>query len=258
MIFLKKGRISQQYKWYYNGVEITKAYSFLGIVFTPNGDFIKAQTKLADQASKAMFSLFKYIIKFRNLSVAILLELYDKLILPILCYSREVWGFNKAKDIERVHLKYCKYILKMETSTLNGIVYGEVGRYPLFIERYRRIVKYWLHIIQTNECKYVKMIYNVMYQKSIVNMNTVNWVTNVRDLLNTAGFEEVWLNEHVGNLDLFFKIFTIRLQDMYKQNWSTKLTNSSSARSYVTGRTSIVFILRDVTRFTPLLARLVQ
>ena len=164
MIFQKRGRISQQYKWYYNGVEleITKAYSYLGIVFTPNGNFIKTQTKL-EQASKAMFSLFKYISKFRNLSVAILLELFDKLILPILCYSCEVWGFNKGKYIERVHLKFCKYILKMKTSTLNEIVYGEVGRYPLFIERYRRIVKYWLHITQTNECKYVKMIYNIMY-----------------------------------------------------------------------------------------------
>ena len=66
-------------------------------------------------------------------------------------------------------------------------------------------------------------------------MNTVNWVTNVRDILNTAGFGEVWLlNQHVGNPDLFLKIFTIRLQDMYKQNCSTKLTNSSSARSCVT------------------------
>ena len=53
-----------------------------------------------------------------------------------------------------------------------------------------------------------------MYQKSIVNMNTVNWVTNVRDLLNTAGFREVWLKQHVGNPDLFLKIFTIRLQDI--------------------------------------------
>ena len=94
-------------------------------------------------------------------------------------------------------------------------------------------MKYWLHITQTNECKYVKMIYNIMYQKSIKNMKTVNRVTNVRDLLNTAEFGEVWLNQHVGNPDLFLKIFTIRLQDMYKQNWSTKLTNSSSARSYV-------------------------
>ena len=71
----------------------------MGIVFTPNGNFIKAQTKLAEQANKAMISLFKIISKFRNLSVAILLELFDKLILPILCYSCEVWGINKAKDI---------------------------------------------------------------------------------------------------------------------------------------------------------------
>ena len=61
-------------------------------------------------------------------------KLFEKLSLPILCYSCEVWGFNEAKDIERVHFKFCKYFLKMKTSTLNEIVYGEVGRYPLFIE----------------------------------------------------------------------------------------------------------------------------
>ena len=117
----------------------------------------------------------------------------------------------------------------MKTSSLNEIVYGDVGRYPLFIGRYKRIVKYRLHITQTNECKYVKMIYNIMYQKSSVNMNTVNWATNVRDLLNTARFGEVWLNQDVGNPDLFLKI----LQDMYKQKWSTNLSNSSSAMSFV-------------------------
>ena len=73
MIFQKRGRISQQ--WYYNGIELekTKAYNYLCIIFTPNGNFIKAHTKLADPASKAMFSLFKYISKLRNLYVAILL-----------------------------------------------------------------------------------------------------------------------------------------------------------------------------------------
>ena len=44
------------------------------------------------------------------------------------------------------------------------------------------------------------MIYKLC---TTVNMNTVNWVINVRDLLNTAGFGELWLNQHVGNPDLF-------------------------------------------------------
>ena len=57
MIFQKRGRISQQYRWYYNGVEleITKAYSYLGIVFTPIGNFIKAQTKLAEKPVRQCF-----------------------------------------------------------------------------------------------------------------------------------------------------------------------------------------------------------
>ena len=60
-----------------------------------------------------MFKLFSSVSKFRNLNPGILLDLFDKLILPILCYSCEVWGFNVGKDIERVHLRFCKYILRI-------------------------------------------------------------------------------------------------------------------------------------------------
>ena len=39
------------------------------------------------------------------------LELFDKLVLPILTYGCEVWGFHTAISIERVHLQFCKRLL---------------------------------------------------------------------------------------------------------------------------------------------------
>ena len=33
------------------------------------------------------------------------------MILPILCYGSELWGFHKAVDIERVHTKVLKQLL---------------------------------------------------------------------------------------------------------------------------------------------------
>ena len=37
--------------------------------------------------------------KFTDLSVSHMLNLFDKLILPILKYGSEVWGFSKAETI---------------------------------------------------------------------------------------------------------------------------------------------------------------
>lgn len=46
---------------------------------------------------------YMYIINFRNISIKHGLELVDKLVLPILNYGCEVWGFHSANNIECSH-----------------------------------------------------------------------------------------------------------------------------------------------------------
>jgi hypothetical protein len=92
---------------------------------------------------------------FRDLSISVQLDLFDKFIGPILSYACEVWGVHKAHEIENVHLEYCKKLLCVKRTTQNDFVYGELGRYPLYITRYVRIVKYWLSIIMCCKPIYV-------------------------------------------------------------------------------------------------------
>jgi len=60
---------------------------------------------------KAIFALNKYLHRFTNIYVRHKLKLFDKLVLPILTYGCEVWGFHTANSIERVHLQFCKRLL---------------------------------------------------------------------------------------------------------------------------------------------------
>jgi hypothetical protein len=62
-----------------------------------------------------------------KLSVKIQLDLFDKMIKPVLLYGCEVWGFGKNEVLERVHLKFCKILLNLKSSTPNYMVYGELG-----------------------------------------------------------------------------------------------------------------------------------
>ena len=52
----------------------------------------------------SIYKLKRYLLKFEKLSIEHKFELFDKLITPILNYGSQVWGFSKAKHIERVHL----------------------------------------------------------------------------------------------------------------------------------------------------------
>jgi hypothetical protein len=65
--------------------------------------------------------------RIHNLSIKCQLDLFDKIVKPILLYGCEIWGFGKNDIIESVHLKFCKFLLRLKVSTPNFMVNGELG-----------------------------------------------------------------------------------------------------------------------------------
>ena len=123
-----------------------------------------------------------------------MLTLFDSFVSSILNYSCEVWGFLKAENIERVHKKFLKWVINVKRSTCTSALYGEFGRYPLYIVRHIRIVKYFLRLYheKSNNC-ILYAILDDLRKKSERNINVTNWASNVRSLLQNAGFNDVWL-----------------------------------------------------------------
>jgi len=56
------------------------------------------------------------------------------MVLPILCYGSEVWGFHNAVDIELVHTIYLKQLLSVRQQTSNVCMYGETCRFLLIFK----------------------------------------------------------------------------------------------------------------------------
>jgi len=234
LIFRKGGSLQRNLKFTINGetIEIVKSFTYLGIVFSQGGSFSDTQTMLAGKAQKAIFKLNKYLMKFPDVTIKHRLDLFDKLVSPILNYACEVWGFHTASNIERVHTIYCKCILKIKRSTQNDFVYGILGRRNFIYQRHYRIIKYWLKILCTDDHKYCKIIYKMLKNDAELCPNKISWVTLVKDLLSTMGFHYVWLAQGVGNNKLFLHIFKQRLNDNFIQTWNNRLTNSTRARFF--------------------------
>ena len=177
----------------------------LGIVFTSNVSVNRAQTTLAEQASKAVFSLYKRISTYSNLTPDFMMDLFNKFIVPVLTYACEMWGFHPSIQIERIHTKYCKNCLGVKKSAQNDFVYGELGRLPLINIRYVRIMKYWLNIVHGNKPLYVSALYHSSLAN--INVNTPHcWARSVRDLLLSIGLGEAWYNQGVGDCNAFINI----------------------------------------------------
>jgi len=133
-------------------------------------------------------------------------QLFDSFVGAILNYSSEMCGFSKSKELERLHLKFCKRILKVPLSSSNAAIYGELERYTLYISRYCKIIKYWCKIVQSEN-----IILNRLYTLAVKDCLSgyTNWVSRVNKLLDDYGFSEVFLN--VSTCNYFVKNFLLYL-----------------------------------------------
>ena len=69
-------------------------FKYLGVYFKSNANFNKCKTHMKETASKAMFALLSKG-RVLQLPVDIMLEMFNKTVLPIMLYGCEVWGFGK-------------------------------------------------------------------------------------------------------------------------------------------------------------------
>ena len=171
IVIFSKYKYREKHNFIYKNttIEIVEHFKYLGVIFNFNNSFVKHKKHLFDQANKAMFALLRRNREL-NLPLDIQLELFDSLVLPILTYGCEVWGFENINLIEKLHLKYLKYSLSLKMSTPTCMALGETGRFPVSMHINTRVVSFWNRIIRTsNKNKLSSIMYNIMYAHYRIN-----------------------------------------------------------------------------------------
>ena len=115
MVFKKHNRRTETVELLYNNqvLKVVKCFTYLGVNLSSNGNFNKSQKSLSEQSLKGLFSL-NSVFDMISSDISDKVRLFDSMILPILCYGSELWGFHKAVDIERVHTKFLKQLLSFK------------------------------------------------------------------------------------------------------------------------------------------------
>ena len=230
MVFRKRGRLLWGEHWTYNNqeIEVVDEFNYLGTIFKYTGNFSSNTEYIVGKALKALNVLLVNCKKL-PLKPKILCQLFDAFVGSILLYASEIWGFSKSKEIERVHLKFCKHLLNVRLNTCTAGVYGELGRYPLYISRYVRIIKYWCKVVNSDN-----IIIKKLYEQGLRDCKNgnINWVTSVKKLLNEYGYSFVFTDAFNVDLTNFQCIFKQRVIDCFFQDWYGKINNSVVLEEY--------------------------
>ena len=134
-----KVRVYPEFKIGDEILEVVSDFLYLGIRLNYNNKMGVTQKDLFDRASRAMFSLLKKC-KMKNLPIDVILDLFDKMIMPIVTYGCEMWGFGNNDIVKKLQLKFYKIVLKLRKSTPSQMVFGEIGKYPIDVYIKNRIM----------------------------------------------------------------------------------------------------------------------
>jgi hypothetical protein len=233
LVFKSGGILSRHESWTYNNVklEVVNKLCYVGVTFTRQLSFPTMVQELCIKGKRIIISILSSLYKSGQLPKTIFFKIFDTKICPQLLYGAEVWGLEEYIDLERVQYHACKRFMCVKQNTCNAAVLGDCYRFPLFIETYKRCIRYWFKILNMTSERYVKKCYLMMVNDDI--NGKTNWVTKLKHILQRNGFGNVWENQGVGNELYFIKIFIQRLKDQHLQDWNQTVTSSSKLSTYV-------------------------
>ena len=100
----------------------------------------------------------------------------------LLHYGSEVWVLDADHTpVERVHLFALKMFLNASLRTPDLMVYGETGRYPLFVNIYVKCITFWIRILKMPPCRLPFTPYKMLLH--LHERNKTTWPSSVCYLL---------------------------------------------------------------------------
>ena len=91
----------------------------------------------------------------------------------------------------------CKKALSVSQKIPNAMIYGELGRYPLYINTIMKLVKYWLKLVDIPDDRLPKAVYQPV--KSLDDKGVKIWTSDIRTCLFPYAFGIVRVSQQVGN-----------------------------------------------------------
>ncbi len=119
-----------------------------------------------------------------GLPVDIQLDLFNVLVMPILSYGSEVWGYTNLDIIDKFILKYCKYVLHVRTTTSTVVLRGELGLLPARVNIWTGMITFWCDIIKGKQNKLCK----VFYDRLLYAHKEQLYSSHIEKILNDCGF----------------------------------------------------------------------
>ena len=200
IVIFSRGKVTSYpaFVFGHSNIEVVDDYVYLGVKFHYNGSFQATIDKQISQAKKAYYALLNKIRRLQ-LPVDISIQLFDQLVLPVLLYGCEVWGYSNLKQLEVFHRKFIKEILNIDLSAPSCIVYGDSGTLPVINHVKQRMMSYFVRLCNGKQSKLSYIMYRVTRKRYENEPDFYSpWIDMLENSWNDLGMRDIWTNEGMG------------------------------------------------------------
>jgi hypothetical protein len=121
----------------------------------------------------------------------------------------------------------------MKQSTPHFMIYGELGRFPLYIDIKTRVISYWCKLFTGKASKLPAISYKLLHSFFCNGNISAPWVNFVKYILDNCGLSNVWTFQNINfNTEWVIPYVKLRLRDHFLQEWNSNLENSPKALNY--------------------------
>ena len=177
------------------------------ILFSSRLTWNSAQNTLCLQANKALVFIYKLSHACGGIPINIACKLFDCMVLPILSYGSEMWGYEQ---IEKFILSFLIFFLSFNHN-MWWSCFRRSGALSTQCVLFSQM-SYWLKIAKMSENRIVKQMY-IMSNK-LDGVGRKNLVSQIRFLLKELRFKYVRLQQGVENDHLCLENFQSRVKEL--------------------------------------------
>ena len=113
------------------------------MIFTTKLSLNTGWLEMCRKGKKGVIEILRSMRKLGSPDFLMFWKLFDAQIQPMITYAADIWGLSENIYMERVHTFAIKRFLSIPVHSSNTLVYGETGRYALFIVK---CIKYWIKL----------------------------------------------------------------------------------------------------------------
>ena len=207
-------------------LECVDSYKYLGFVFHDIKGLHFGTEALTTIARKTLFAMRRRCALLVLRDPALQCKLFDTWVLPILSYGCEVWGVDaKRVAAETLHKGFLKSLLGVRKSVATHMVYAKLGRFPLQIHFWQRILRYHHRTIALDNVRLVELAIIALWCCFAIGQTAIkgSWQRCLGDFLHGHTGEQQLFHQ----FDVVFIIERAKHQHAFEYFTDTKLSTSS-------------------------------